>query len=79
MSVRSSRELLVARPRSSAALALLLAALGGVSESGIVPLSPNRLYFPGHEWVLASLSWLAAAVCGYCAFKGMKSPPSSSR
>ncbi|MGB8326377.1 MAG: hypothetical protein WCE48_02230 [Steroidobacteraceae bacterium] len=75
MSIRASLGFLVARPRSSAVLALLFATLGGIAVSGIVPLSLNRPYFAGHEWVLAFLSWLAAAVCGYCAFKGMKSSP----
>jgi threonine/homoserine/homoserine lactone efflux protein len=73
MSLRSSLEPFVARPRSSAALAVLFIVLGVVSISGLVSLSPNRRYFPGHEWILASLSWVIAVLFGYGALKGMKS------
>ena len=73
MSLRSSLEPFVARPRSSAVLALLCIVLGIVSISGLVPLSPNRRYFPGHEWLLASLSWVLAVLFGYCVLIGMKS------
>src|SRR5690606_22609386 len=73
MFLRSSLELFVKRPRSSAALALLCVVLGIVSISGLVPLSPNRWYFPGHEWLLVSLSCVLAFIFGYCAFKGFKS------
>ena len=73
MSRRTSLELFVARPRSSAVLALLFIVLGIVSISGLVPLSTNRRYFPAHEWLLASLSWVLAVLFGYCALIGMKS------
>ena len=73
MSLRSSLELFVDRPRSSAVLALILVVMGLVSISGFVPLSPNRWYFAGHVWLLASLCWALAAFFGYCAITGLKS------
>lgn len=79
MSLRSSLGVFVARPWSSAALALLCVVIGIVSVSDLVPLSPNRRYFPGHQWLLASLSWLLAILLGYCASKGLNSPSRSSK
>jgi len=66
------KDAFVARPRSSAALALLFVVIGIVSISGLVPLSPNRGYFPGHQWLIAFLSWLLAALFAYCASMGFK-------
>jgi hypothetical protein len=77
MSLRSSLAVLVARPWSSAALALLCVIIGIVAVSGLVPLSPNRQYFPGHQWLIASVSWLLAIFFGYCAAKGLTSRSSS--
>ncbi len=75
MSLRSSLKLFVNRPRSSAVFTLLLIVMGLVSISGLVPLSPNRSYFPGHEWPLAVLCWAVAVLFGYCAITGLKSRP----
>ena len=71
MSLRSSLGHFVDRPRSSAALALLLVVMGIISISGLLPVSPNRKYFAGHEWLLASLCWALALTFGYCAFRGV--------
>jgi hypothetical protein len=72
MSLRGSLDGFVAKPRASAALALLCVVIGVVCVSGLVPLSPNRSYFPGHQWVLALLSWLLALLFAGCAAKGFK-------
>jgi len=72
MSFRSSLEVFVARPRSSVALALLCVVIGILFMSGHVPVSPNRKYLPGHQWLLASISWILAVLFGYCASKGFK-------
>lgn len=71
MSVRSSLEPFVDRPRSSAVLALLLVVMGIIFVSGLLPVSLNRKYFAGHEWLLASLCWALALAFGYCAFRGL--------
>ena len=71
MALRSSLEHFVSRPRSTAVLALLLVAIGIISVNGLVPASPHRKYFPGHEWWLASLSWALALIFGYCALRGL--------
>ncbi len=71
MSLRSSLEHFVDRPRSSAALALLLVLMGIISVSGLLPISPNRKYLAGHEWLLASFCWSLALTFGYCAFRGL--------
>jgi hypothetical protein len=70
MSSSRSVALFASRPLSSAVLALLLVLLGLVIVSGLVPASPNRKYFPGHDWLLASVCWAVAAFFGYCAAKG---------
>ena len=59
--------LFASRPVSSVVLALLLVIMGLVIVSGLVPTSPNRRYFPGHEWLLATVCWAAAIFFGYCA------------
>ena len=71
MAIRSSLEHFVSRPRSTAVLALLFVAIGIISISGLVPASPHRKYFPGHEWWLASLSWALALIFGCCALRGL--------
>jgi hypothetical protein len=53
--------------------------IGVVVVSGVIPLSPNRKYFPGHQWLIASLAWLLAVLFGYCAAKGLKSRSPSSK
>jgi hypothetical protein len=53
-------------------LALLCLVIGIASISGLVPLSPNREYFPGHAWILALLSWLLTVLFAYCALVGFK-------
>ena len=72
MSFRSPIAPFIVRPRSSAVLAVLLVCLGVIMVSGLVPVSPNRRYFPGHEWLLAMVCWLLAALFGYCAQQGLK-------
>lgn len=61
------------RPLASAVLGILLVVLGLMFLSGLVPTSPNRKYFPGHEWLLAIVSWAMALFFGYCAAKGRPS------
>jgi len=73
VTLRSSLTTFVERPRSAALLAFLFVVLGAVSASGLVPLSENRKYFPGHEWLLASLCWACAILLAYCAASGLKS------
>jgi hypothetical protein len=69
---RSFLGIFVARPWSSAALAVICAVIAVVAVSDLVPLSPNRRYFGGHQWLLASLYGLLAGLFGYCAVKGLK-------
>lgn len=64
------------RPRLCAVLAVLLIILGVLFVSDGVPASPNRRYFPGHEWLVASLSWVLAIFFGYCARAGYLRRPS---
>jgi hypothetical protein len=71
MSLRSSLEHFVDRPRSSAVLALLLIAMGILFISGLLTISPHRKYFAGHEWLLASLCCALALTFGYCALRGL--------
>lgn len=73
VSLRASLGVFVERPRRTALLALLLVVLGVISISGLVPLSANRQYFPGHAWLLAGLCWAVAISLGYCAAIGLKS------
>lgn len=60
------------RPLASAVLAVLLLVMGLVLVSGLVPTSPNRKYFPGHEWLMAIVCWALAMFIGYCAARGRK-------
>lgn len=62
----------IRRPRSTAVLALLFLVLGLVFVSGLIPMSSNRRYFVGHEWVLASISWIMALLFAYCSARGLK-------
>ncbi|MEO6659939.1 MAG: hypothetical protein ABIN44_06405 [Burkholderiaceae bacterium] len=68
----NSVALFSSRPLSSVVLAALLLVMGLVFVSGVVPLSPKRPYFPGHEWLLAIVCWALAVFFGYCAAKGRK-------
>ena len=79
MPLRSSLEVFVARPWASVALALLCVIISMLSVSDLVPRSTNRTYFPGHQWVFASLSWLLAFLFGYCAVKGLRLRSRSSK
>lgn len=72
MSIREAMQPFVARPRSSAVLALLAILLGVIVLTDLVPTSPNRIYFYGHQWVLAGLCWSLAFFCATCAIKGLK-------
>lgn len=72
MTIRSAVALFAARPKASAVLSALFALLGLVCISGLVPTSPNRIYLPGHWWLLASISWLGSVFAGYGAFKGFR-------
>lgn len=74
-----SLEPFTGRPRSSAVLALLLVLLGAVFVSGLVPTSPNRPYFAGHAWLLASACWVLAGFFAYCAMKSRSSSSSESK
>lgn len=73
MSLRSSLSIFIEQPRSTALLAFLFVVIGVVSASGVVPLGAHRKYFPGHEWLLATLCWVCAIALGYCAAIGQKS------
>lgn len=64
-----------ARPLASAVLAFLCVLLGVVSVSGLIPTSPNRSYFAGHDWLLALLCWGLAVLLAYCAILGRKHQP----
>ena len=72
MSLLSSLNVFIERPRRTAVLAVLFVVLGVVSASGLIPLSENRRYFPGHEWLLAGLCWVCAMALAYCACTGLK-------
>ncbi|HEX9392419.1 MAG TPA: hypothetical protein VF928_13995 [Usitatibacteraceae bacterium] len=60
------------QPRLNPVLAFLCFVLGTISISGLVPVSSSRHYFPGHEWVLAILSWVLSTWFSYCALGGLK-------
>lgn len=62
--------LFAARPLSSAVLALLFLSMGLIMVTGLVPMSANRKYFPGHEWLFAAACCALALFFGYCAAKG---------
>ena len=70
MTLRSAVSLFAIRPKASAALSALFVLLGLLCISGLVPTSSSRIYLPGHWWVLACISWLAAVFVGYGAFTG---------
>ena len=72
MRAQSFLRIFVARPWSSAALAVICAVIAIVAVTDLVPLSPNRRYFGGHQWLLASLYGLLAVLFGYCAVKGLR-------
>lgn len=73
MDLKKARDLFEPRPCSSLIMALLWIVLGAVSISGLVPTSPNRLYFPGHECILAGICLIAAVFFIQCAYAGFKS------
>lgn len=73
MTFKESSKLFASSPRLSIFLALLCLVLGILSVNDIVPLSENRRYFVGHDWVLASISWGLAIFFGYSGFKGLRS------
>lgn len=79
MTLRSAVTLFAARPKASAVLSTLFVLLGLACISGLVPTSPNRIYFPGQWWVLAFISWLAAAFVGYGAFAGFRATSSKAK
>ena len=60
------------RPISTALLAIVVAGLGFVFVIGWVPDSPNRRYFPGHEWLIAAICWGLALFFGYCCYLGFR-------
>lgn len=53
------------RPIATALLALVVAGLGFVFVSGWVQDFPNRRYFPGHEWLIATGCWGLALFFAY--------------
>jgi hypothetical protein len=63
------------RPLASAVLAVLLLVMGLVFVSGLVPTSPNRKYFLGYEWLLATVCWVLALFFGYFAANGRRPKP----
>lgn len=72
MRARSFLGIFMARPWSSAALAVICGVIAVVAVSDLVPLSPNRQYFGGHQGLLATLYGLLAGLFGYCAVKGLR-------
>ena len=58
-------------PWACLVLATLLVVIGVLFPSGWVPTSPNRPYFPGHEWVMAALCLASGAFFAYCAIAGL--------
>lgn len=65
-------EVLSAHPRGCAVLSVLLAVLGLLFLTGWVPKSPNRLYFQGHEWLMATLCFVLTGFFVYCAVVGQR-------
>ena len=59
-------------PLKSFVLACLMVAMGVLAVSGWIPTSINRVYFPGHEWVLGAVCWAAALYFLFCAVRGGK-------
>ncbi len=72
VSFSKTLDLFTSRPLSSLVLALLMVLLGVVAVSGIVPASDIRRYFAGHEWLLAAVCWLMAAIFTFSAIKGWR-------
>jgi hypothetical protein len=72
VSLSNTLNLFTARPLSSLVLALLMVLLGVVAVSGIIPASGSRRYFAGHEWLLAAVCWLIAALFTFSAIKGWR-------
>ena len=68
-----------AHPWKSMVLAALLALIGAVVVFDWIPGSANRVYFPGHKWVLASLCWVTAAFFLFCAVRGSGSAAGDKR
>lgn len=71
MSLNDSQNPFTTRPISSLLLAILCIILGAVSISGLIPLSPNHIYFSGHDLVLTSISWALALYFLFCWLKGI--------
>ena len=72
MDLQRASQPFVDRPKTSAVLALLLVAIGLAFACGWIPESPNRRYFPGHQWLMAALNWLTALFFLVCSFIGFK-------
>jgi len=57
---------------ASIVLALLMGAIGLAFASGWIPDSPQRQYFPGHQWVMAGLCWFMMLFLVTCACIGYR-------
>ena len=74
-SVRSMKEpnavqLFAGRPKSTAILAFVVAGLGFVFISTLVPATSAYRYLPGHDWVMAIVCWGLALFMAYCSYLG---------
>jgi len=72
MNISYAVKLFAQRPLSCAVLAAVLLGMGILFISGWIPDSPNRRYIPGHEWLLAILSWAIALFFAYCWRVGLR-------
>lgn len=76
MQIHPAMKPFVERPWLSALLAVLMLLLGLLFVNGGIPRSPNRWYVPGHEWIMASVSWGLALFWGSCARLGFSATDS---
>jgi hypothetical protein len=68
----------VEHPKGSLALALVLLGIGTAFACGWFPDSPHRRSLPGHQWIMAVLSWLVAFFFLGCAVHGFRQGPKDS-
>ena len=61
-----------AQPWANLFLAALLLLMGVAFLAGWVPSSSVRRYFPGHEWVMAAICSVVAALLIYCWLVGIR-------
>ena len=65
-------ELFSKRPWACFGLAALLLLIGVLFASDWLRTSPNRPYFPGHEWLMTALCLASGAFFIYCAVDGLR-------